>query len=902
MVTDKGGLSELRRHQNTSWEWEDHGVYDPHVPLISTPTMLWDDDKYQGVWAIDISGNLVERYSTDVGHVNMHWARHVTPADYPKLMGTPIGCCDSSQDNYMGVFAVGETGELIELWTSDYSDWGWINYGKPSDAVSLTADLSMRGDGAGSLRIFGIGSDGNLWRFDRWNRQSWRNLGRGDGSKGIRLGPYAPQGEFPNLMIDEDGAVQRYYQGDWDVVSRVDDAFSTSATFAYYESMEIGTEHWFALGIDFNLYGGDASVDRLTLEAPPGITLESPPQAISIYSPDHCNRDLYVFCVGSDGELWGRHRGTESLDFEDWTSVWDSESSRVEYTGPKITCSSYTLWARGIGGWFIKDDQTLCAYLGKDGKPESIGGGSGAKAGPMTIAERWPKLPAPFYRGIDAMSFVSLGGITGAWGAYLIKEESTVCIDPGQDGKPTDIDSSVGGQAGPMSIAQRWPRLPAEFHQGIDAMTAYDFGGSTGWRAWLIKGQQTICIDPRLDGRPASVGSGPGGRAGPMSIAQRWPRLPTQFHEGIDAMDFFYKGGLTGKWGAWLIRGDQSVCIDPGQDGKPTNIDEKNSFRAGPILWANRWPKLPWVTSHMGKETDDGSWRNAYATQFPFQIEGRNYFFGQNQVNGYWFIQELKSDGRMGSESDNGSWGDVYPVMFHLGADGKALCFAHKADSSKSWFIRELKSGGKMGGRLGDGTLDDEYSVMFPLRIGNSLYIYGQNVRTGDYSVKELMDERDESGEVYRYGLSDNVDVGTWPRGYDVQIPLYVDEKVYMYSHSTATKEWFLCELESGGKVIPSTLLGEGPGSGVWRNPYQVTVPYAVDGRTHIYAQDMTTDKWFLQQLNGDGTMGSRVGEGSWRNSYRVQFSYNSGGREYLYGQNQAGKNWFIQELLGKSS
>lgn len=68
----------------------------------------------------------------------------------------------------------------------------------------------------------------------------------------------------------------------------------------------------------------------------------------------------------------------------------------------------------------------------------------------------------------------------------------------------------------------------------------------------------------------------------------------------------------------------------------------------------------------MGAETDFGSWRSYYEAQFPFSIIGRQFFYGQNIVDGQnnWFIQELLPNGKMGAETDSGHWENGYRVQF----------------------------------------------------------------------------------------------------------------------------------------------------------------------------------------------------------------------------------------------
>jgi hypothetical protein len=57
----------------------------------------------------------------------------------------------------------------------------------------------------------------------------------------------------------------------------------------------------------------------------------------------------------------------------------------------------------------------------------------------------------------------------------------------------------------------------------IDAMMMYNDRGS--FRAWLTRGEHSVCIDPGQDGSPADA-RGPGGKPGPLTLVERWPALP----------------------------------------------------------------------------------------------------------------------------------------------------------------------------------------------------------------------------------------------------------------------------------------------------------------------------------------------------------------------------------------
>lgn len=242
----------------------------------------------------------------------------------------------------------------------------------------------------------------------------------------------------------------------------------------------------------------------------------------------------------------------------------------------------------------------------------------------------------------------------------------------------------------------------------------------------------------------------------------------------------------------------------------------------------------------MGLETDNGHWSNPYEVQFPFVIDGEQYFFGHNTHSNYWFIQKILPGGKMGSESDNGHWKNPYKVQFPFKINNTQY-FLGQNTSSKYWFIQELLPGGKMGSETESGYWNNAYQVQFPFVINSQQYFYGQN-------------------------LSSNY--------------------------------WFIAKLLPGGKI------GEETDNGHWNNPYdaQFAFPNLVYGHLYFYGQNLSTNYWFVQELvlntNGNCTMGDEVANGHWGYPYKVQLPFTLGNVAYWYGSNTNGNNWFIQELV----
>ncbi len=285
----------------------------------------------------------------------------------------------------------------------------------------------------------------------------------------------------------------------------------------------------------------------------------------------------------------------------------------------------------------------------------------------------------------------------------------------------------------------------------------------------------------------------------------------------------------------------------------------------------------------MGSETDNGSWNNPYATQFQFTVGGKQYFYGQNEKNCYWFIQELLPDGKMGAETDNGTWKYFYEAQFSFEVGGRTFFYGQNT-GGKNWFIQELLPDGKMGAQTDNGTWKFAYAIQFPFTVGSRVFFYGQNLNEKNWFIQELLPDGKMGAET---------DNGTWEYAYAVQFSFTVGGRVFFYGQNLNEKNWFIQELLPDGKMGIETDHGN------WNNAYGAQFPYNINGNQYFYGQNLDSEYWFIQQLNSDGTMGHELQSGFWKYPYAVQFPFAIGGKQYFYGQKiPSGYNWFIQELI----
>lgn len=287
------------------------------------------------------------------------------------------------------------------------------------------------------------------------------------------------------------------------------------------------------------------------------------------------------------------------------------------------------------------------------------------------------------------------------------------------------------------------------------------------------------------------------------------------------------------------------------------------------------------VPKPMGAETANGSWNNPYACQFPFTVGGRQFFYGQNRNNNYWFIQELNSDGTMGAETDNGSWKYFYQVQFAFTVGGKTFFYGQNLNE-KNYFIQELLPEGKMGSETANGTWKFAYESQFPFTVGGKTYFYGQNLNEKNYFIQELLPGGIMGSETAN---------GTWKFPYASQCAFSDGGRTFFYGQNMNEKNYFIQELLPGGTMGTETANGN------WNNAYAMQFAYNINGNLYLYGQNLDSKYWFIQKLNSDGTLGDELESGFWKYAYAVQFPFQINGTQYFYGQNLNGLNWFIQKL-----
>lgn len=195
----------------------------------------------------------------------------------------------------------------------------------------------------------------------------------------------------------------------------------------------------------------------------------------------------------------------------------------------------------------------------------------------------------------------------------------------------------------------------------------------------------------------------PGGEMGSETDQGHWAtRYAVQFPFNIGGTQYIYgqdvgnpyEGGRSSPGG--IFSGIEALGKSIGGvlekvSWDPLQTAANLSTPAHPSQPTRRWfiqKVLP--GGKLGDETDSGHWIGTYHVQFPYAIDGKQYFYGQDLSAKKWIIQCLNDGGKMGSELQNGTWNDAWQVQVPFAVGGKQYFYGQDM-SSRGWFIQHLK-------------------------------------------------------------------------------------------------------------------------------------------------------------------------------------------------------------------
>lgn len=294
------------------------------------------------------------------------------------------------------------------------------------------------------------------------------------------------------------------------------------------------------------------------------------------------------------------------------------------------------------------------------------------------------------------------------------------------------------------------------------------------------------------------------------------------------------------------------------------------------ILSANNANKI-----EIKSKIDSGINDKYYRCQFPFSINGTQYFYGQSEFGNNWFIRELLADGTMGNETHKGHFNEFYAIQFPFLIDGKQYFYGQNA-VGKNWFIRELEPNGKMGEETDHGRFFKFYDTQFSFSMDGRVYFYGQSKSGYNWFIQELK----AGGR-----MSKETDHGRFGKFYGIQFPFSINGKQCFYGQSESGNNWFIQELRFDGKM------GKEVDHGHFQHFYDIHVPFSYGGQLFFYGESKAGRKWFIHKLLPNGKIDSEENSGISSTFYRTQFVFSTGDQQFVYRQNSEVKYWSIVEV-----
>ena len=129
-----------------------------------------------------------------------------------------------------------------------------------------------------------------------------------------------------------------------------------------------------------------------------------------------------------------------------------------------------------------------------------------------------------------------------------------------------------------------------------------------------------------------------------------------------------------------------------------------------------------------------------------------------------------------------------------------------------------------------------------------------------------------------------------------------VGNKQFVFYHNRGgldNKSWMITEMLATGQMGAITDGGEADQS-TWANNYETLLGFHVGSRGFIFGQDSYDDHpWFVQEITGQGKLGSETDHGTWHNYYKSATPMYVNSETFLINGNAASWSSFSRPALG---
>ncbi|MDC9613923.1 hypothetical protein PSI19_08540 [Xenorhabdus khoisanae] len=260
-----------------------------------------------------------------------------------------------------------------------------------------------------------------------------------------------------------------------------------------------------------------------------------------------------------------------------------------------------------------------------------------------------------------------------------------------------------------------------------------------------------------------------------------------------------------------------------------------------------------------GDQTSTGQkWVNFYDLIFPFVLGEEQYIFGlaknfinasQNTYKSYWIIAKLDTEGHK-EIIDNGYWNSDYDIGFAYKAGKRQFIYLHSKEANNKggypYIIQEILSSGKMVRTPTEQRdWDNFYGATFFFSMEDKEYIYIHTSVNQNAFTYELS----KDGKVGKQNTSN-----TWAYYYYPEFTYVIEDKYYYAGQRFYDNYWFTGYIFSRG--VPDRFNEH---QDPWDTSYQYLVPFSIDEKQYFLRQDQSKEHWYIAELFADTNIGDNT-------------------------------------------
>ncbi|PHM38683.1 hypothetical protein Xmau_03393 [Xenorhabdus mauleonii] len=241
---------------------------------------------------------------------------------------------------------------------------------------------------------------------------------------------------------------------------------------------------------------------------------------------------------------------------------------------------------------------------------------------------------------------------------------------------------------------------------------------------------------------------------------------------------------------------------------------------------------------------------------------------------------------------------NIYNInIFYFSSSDEGYIFRQR-QCDKVVSVNKISPDGVQGEDISEGQQWDHfYDILLPFKLGNQQYVFGlkKNVINAPQIVPKSYWM---IAKLSNHGFRDVVDSGHWDNPYDVGFTYAIDNKQFIYLHSSNKDKdgkypYIIREIKQDGSIGGITT------SDHWDHFYAPTFSFSTKDKVYFYGQTKADYSLVNYGLKPDGTIGEPIKSGPWLEYNAVQVTFSLGGYNYYAGQDFDSHGFWIASLSG---